>query len=270
MKIKGANLEETEAIFDNLSNIKWSDDETIQNLIKYLEQLYYSLCNNKDVITVEQFPMNDDGKVIIKPGMLNHRCANDFEILRHISKHGVLASEWFGILESEREGRFCTFISRMKGKDYPYKGDLAEDDYSRLNIGNNIILFFDENNLLMQYLLHLDYFEYEKIKQNEPDKLQILYSEKERELFDKLIEPMSPSGKDMRNDYQNKTNYWSAIPGGIPSFLINGICVKNNQFTIEQINELSYLFPNATIFKNDLDIICLPCNALQNDERKTL
>ena len=49
----------------------------------------------------------------------------------------------------------------MKGNNYPYHGDLAEDDKSRLNIGENIILFFDEENPIMEYLLHLDYFEFE-------------------------------------------------------------------------------------------------------------
>lgn len=105
--------------------------------------------------------IDDNGIVDIPKNALNHRCSNSMDSIREISRYGLLASEWFGELESEREWCFCTFISRMKGNNYPYHGDLAEDDKSRLNIGENIILFFDEENPIMEYLLHLDYFEFE-------------------------------------------------------------------------------------------------------------
>lgn len=269
MKIKGANLGEKEVAFKNLSDINWTEDIVLQDLIKYLEKMYYSFCNEKDNTTVQDFPIDDNGKAIITSGMVNHRCSCEFDILRNISKYGVLASEWFGILESENEGRFCVFVSKMKNEDYPYKGDLAEDNYSRLNIGKNIILFFDASNPIMQFLLHLDYFEYERMKQDDSSKINTLYDESEIELFDKLIEPLSPFGKDMRKNYNCKINYWSAIPGGIPSFLINGICIKNNQFSNEQIDELSNLFPNATIFRGNLDIVHLPYYKSKDNNKKT-
>ena len=52
----------------------------------------------------------------------------------------------------------------------------------------------------------------------------------------------------MRKPFNTKTNYWSAIPGGIPSFLVNGICVKNNNYSENELDEISTLFPNAVIF----------------------
>ena len=251
MIIKGANLEDTEVEFSNLGDINYFDDKRQNDLVRYIQDIYYSL--SEQVGDVSKFP-REGNKVVINPGMLNHRCSGDLDSLRNISKYGVLASEWFGVLESEMEGRFCVFISRMKGDNYPYKGDLAEDDRSRLNIGQNILLFFDENNPVMQQLLHLDYFEYENVKNNNPEDLSN-YSDEERLLFDRLIEPLSPAGTDMRNNYNSKTNYWSAIPGGIPSRLVNGLCIKKNDYSEEELEELSSLFPNATIFNNNLEIV---------------
>ena len=57
------------------------------------------------------------------------------------------------VLESELEGRFCVFISRMKDDNYPYKGDLAEDNRSRLNVGRNVLLFFDDQNPVMKKII---------------------------------------------------------------------------------------------------------------------
>lgn len=258
MKISGANLEETEVQYSGLSNIKWTDNLEIQRIILNLEKLYYQLLSRKEEQRIQSFPIDGNGKVIIKPGMVNHRCSNELEKLNFISQYGILASEWFGVLESEREACFCSFVSRMKGKDYLQKGDFSEDDYSRLNIGKNIVLFFDDTNPIMQYLLHLDYFEYEYIKKSNPSEIDKLYTKEEIDLFEKLIEPLSPGGKDMRRDFDFKTNYWSAIPGGIPPFLINGICIKKNDYTEEQLDEINKMFPNAIIFKNDLDIVRYP------------
>lgn len=268
MKLKGANLQTEEVEIYKLTDFGWSENEDTRKLIAYIENIYFTIYKEAQKCAVKPFPNDENGKVIIKEGMVNHRCANDFEILSFISKYGVLASEWFGFLESEREGCFCSFVSRMKGKTYPFKGDLGEDNYSRLNIGKNIILFFDESNPIMQHLLHLDYFEYENIKQNNKNKLNELYTTDEIELFDNLIEPLSPAGKDMRRNYDFKTNYWSAIPGGIPPFLINGICIKNNEMSEETIEEISKLFPKATIFRSNLDIVHYPYNeALHNNSK---
>lgn len=51
---------------------------------------------------------------------------------------------------------------------------------------------------------------------------------------------------------------WSTIPGGIPSMLINGICVKNNNYTEEELDEISHMYPNATIFDSNKKVLRSP------------
>jgi hypothetical protein len=267
--LKGQNLGTREVEFDYLSNFNWGDNEEEKEIISYIEKLYFYFFNKKDISNIKKMDIDQSGKIIIRPGMVNHRCSCDLNTLKYISKYGVLASEWFGILEDENEGRFCAFVSKTKNENYPYRGDLAEDNKSRLNIGKNILLFFDETNPIMKELLHLDYFEYEKNKNENKENLKNIYSKEEIEMFDKLIEPLSPAGKNMRKNYEYKTNYWSAIPGGIPPYLINGICIKNNELNDETITEISKLFPNATIFKANLDIVRYPyCETLENNKIK--
>ena len=110
----------------------------------------------------------------------------------------------------------------------------------------------------MEQLLHLDYFEYEKIKQQEPEKLTEIYSEEEIKLFDSIIEPFSPCSKNYHIKDMLPYCDWSAIPGGIPSQLVNGICIKNKQYDKEYIDEVSKLFSNATIFNGELEIVHTP------------
>ena len=257
MIIEGANLESTSVEFNNISNYNWTDNPKINEIIKKLEILYLNIEKNSQEQAINLMPINDDGYVILQKHAINHRCSNSLDSLRNISNYGILASEWFGQLESEREGCFCTFISRMKGENYPYSGDLAEDDRSRLNIGRNVILFFDENNPVMKYLLHLDYFEFEHQKQTNPN-YKLLYTSDELEILEELIEPLSPAGRDMRKEYDFKTNYWSAIPGGIPSRFVNGICIKNNNYSEEELDEISFLFPNAVIFNSTKKVLRNP------------
>ena len=151
MIIRGANIGTKNVEYKKLSDYDWTDNT---ELIKKLELIYLSIEEQLKYQVIN--PMDiEDGNVVVPKNALNHRCSNSIDSLQEISNHGLLASEWFGELESEREGCFCTFVSRMKGSDYPYFGDLAEDDKSRLNIGKNVILFFDEKNPLMQHLLIL-------------------------------------------------------------------------------------------------------------------
>ena len=256
MIIRGANILEKNVEYNRLSNYNWTDNPRLIKIINNIETMYNDIKTKAKEQNIK-FLKTTDGNVILPVHALNHRCTNSIENLREISKHGILASEWFGELESEREACFCTFLSRMKGDDYPYHGDLAEDDRSRLNIGNNIILFFDDTNNIMKYLLHLDYFEFEHQKQINPN-YKSLYTEDELKMLEELIEPLSPAGMDMRRDYNSKTNYWSAIPGGVPSELINGVCIKNNDYTDDELNEINTLFPNAVIFDSNKKVVRYP------------
>ena len=258
MIIKGANLGNVEGEFKELSKHDLVDSDYLKDRVSILEKLYFNLYEKSKDSEITPMSIDENNNVIIKPYTVNHRCSSDLNNLKLISEYGVLASEWFGLPESEREGCFCTFVSRMKNDNYSYIGDLAEDNHSRLNIGRGVVLFFDDTNPIMQYLLHLDYFEFEHIKETSPETINQIYTKEEIDLLENLIEPLSPSGKGMRHKYDFKTNYWSAIPGGIPPFLINGVCIKKTNYNDEELDELSTLFPNAVIFNNEKKALRYP------------
>lgn len=261
MKIEGANLGTIEAEYKLLSEGEYYTDKR-QEILKRLESMYLDIVEQSKRIQVQSLPQ-EEGKVKLLPGMLNHKCTNSIESLRTISEYGILASEWFGELESEGEAAFCAFLSRVHeendSKKTPMNNRMAQtENMRRLNVGSDLVLFFDSNNPIMQKLLHLDFFEYERIKQEESDKIKSIYTDEEVQLFDELIEPESPAGRDFHLKNRIPVCDWSAIPGGIPSALVNGICTKGIEYEAEYIQELAQLFPNATIFNNNLEIIYMP------------
>ena len=69
----------------------------------------------------------------------------------------------------------------------------------------------------------------------------------------------------MRKSYDFKTNYWSAIPGGIPSKLVNGICVKNNNYSESELDIISNLFPQAVIFDSCKKVLRYPLESKSNN-----
>ena len=64
--------------------------------------------------------------------------------------------------------------------------------------------------------------------------------------------------------FEFKTNYWSAIPGGIPSKLINGICVKNNNYSESELDTISSLFPDAVLFDSSRKVLRCPLSMSPN------
>ena len=279
MKIVGANLGEKEVEYRILSEYPFFNDKR-QEVVKKIEQLYLALNEQSKRTEVNSFPQ-ENGKAIIKPGIINHKCSNSLDVLSTIAQYGILASEWFGVIESEREGVFCSFVDRIHDEE---NGDENRQHRSKVlnlqklrNLSNYVVLFFDGTNPIMEKLLHLDYFEFERVKQQTPDKLHENYSEEEIELFESIIEPFSPGGKNFHT--KNLLPYcdWSAIPGGIPSALVNGICINNKQYDKEYIEEIAKLFPNVTIFNSELEIIYTPKKekkefleslAVKSEERK--
>lgn len=260
MKIRGANLGEKDVEYKLLSEYPFFSDER-QEIVMKLEQLFLGYQEECKKTQVKPFPQNDD-KVEIFPGMVTHSCSNSLESLNTLSQYGVLASEWFGQIESEREGVFCSFIDRVHKQD---NSDMKKSDRARVlnlkrlkSMSRNIILFFDDTNPVMKQLLHLDYFEYEKVKQQTPDKLTEIYTSDEIELFEHIIEPLSPGGRNFHTNDMLPYSDWSAIPGGIPSALVNGICTKSFKYDKEYIEEMARLFPNATIFNDELEILHSP------------
>ena len=261
MKIEGANLGKKEVEYRPLSEYQLFTDEG-QEILKKLEQLYLKFQAESKQTEVKPFPQKG-GKVEISQGMVNHKCSNSIDSLRTLSQYGILASEWFGEIESEKEGVFCAFVDRIHSEEYDkINGNRAKLNRAKLlnaqrlrSFGDDVILFFDTTNPIMEQLLHLDYFEYEKVKQQNPEKLTKIYSKDEIELFDSIIEPFSLNGKDHHTKDILPYCDWSAIPGGIPSQLVNGICTKRQNYDKEYIDEVSKLFPNATIFNGELEIL---------------
>lgn len=261
MKIVGANLGEQEVTYKSLSEHIFFNDER-QDIVKRLEQFYLGIAEKSKRVKITPFPQ-ENGKAIIQAGMINHRCSNSIEALTAISQYGILASEWFGIPESEREGVFCAFVDRIhyeNDTDTRFRQQRARSlNRQRLkSLSNDVILFMDSMNPLMQKLLHLDYFEFERVKQQEPEKLNESYTVDEIKMFESIIEPFSYAGRDFHTNDSLPYCDWSAIPGGIPSSLINGICIKNKQYDKTYIEEVTKLFPNATIFNGELEIVYSP------------
>lgn len=256
MKLIGANLGEKEVEYKDLEQWPFFSDDR-QKIVKRLSDFYRKIKEECKLLHVSAFPQKN-GKVEIIPGMINHKCTNSLSNLNTISQYGVLASEWFGQIESEREGIFCAFIDRIHNEDDKNNRGRILNRQTLKSRGNNIILFFDSSNPIMQRLLHLDFFEFEKVKQLTPEKLDELYTKDEIQLFQQIIEPFSPGGKSFHINNLLPYCDWSAIPGGIPAELINGICTKTIQYDEEYMNELKKLFPNATIFNSELEILHTP------------
>ena len=188
MKIKGANLGEKEVEYKLLSEYSFFSDER-QLVVKKLEQLYLKLQEESEKIDIKPFPQKN-GKAEILQGMINHSCSSSLAVLSTVSQYGILASEWFGQIESEREGVFCCFVDRIHLED---NSDEKRNNSARIlnlrrlkSASNNIVLFFDASNPIMEQLLHLDYFEYEKVKQQRPEKITEIYSKEEIQLFEQI------------------------------------------------------------------------------------
>ena len=227
MKIRGANLGEKEVKYKPLSERKFFKGNR-QTVVKKLEQLYLNLFEESKETDIQPFPQKD-GKVEILAGMINHRCFSSLDSLRALSQYGILASEWFGQIESEREGVFCSFIDRIHSEEGDnYKAEALNKQRLKSRDNHFIVLFLDSANPIMKKLLHLDFFEYERIKQLKPEQISKIYTSEEIEIFDQIIEPFSPSGKDFHINNILPYCDWSAIPGGIPSALVNGICTNKN------------------------------------------
>ena len=111
MIIEGANIGKKNVEYKKLSNYEWTNNEKLNNIIKKLEVLYQKLEEETNNYSINPMHIDKEDKVVIPKNALNHRCSSSINSLNEISKHGLLASEWFGELESEREGCFCAFLS---------------------------------------------------------------------------------------------------------------------------------------------------------------
>lgn len=250
-------------------------NEEQRKLIRKVERLYLQAVINSEKSHIAPMIIDENGKVDIKTGKIYRREPTGINHLKNISDGGVLASEWFGNLEYAQEGAFCTFVNTYS--DYKYFPREAKPS------NESIRVFFDETNPIMQNLLRYDFFEYEKRKiklqseTEDPEKIneelmtRYKYPRGLIDIFNKLIEPVS-DGRDFVTKYNNRFNcrefYWKAIPGGIPSCLINGICISSNDTLMKNVDELSRYFPNATIFDENRTVILEPLKKRIEYEKK--
>jgi hypothetical protein len=216
---------------------------------------------------IKQLKIDQNEKVILNRGQIFHKVptplGDNFEspIIHSIAKHGIIASEWFGILELWEEGRFCSFFDTIS-------------ETKRIINTDEFLFTIDQDNPDLQNLLHLDFFSYLRMKTQNPSAVSSTYTPEELKIL-VLIEKWSMNGESIASDMPS----WMAIPGGIPPRFINGICVDGQlpsstnepgthfdertqhhykNPTNETVETLSILFPNATIFNRNQDILFRP------------
>lgn len=283
--LEGNNLPPTEARFvritkifpqtfkqrlieDNVPNLN-QEFTSIKSALDFLEKTTNSVLTDAENTTVT--PMkSSEGKVEIEPGSFIHNTSSNIETLRLISKSAFLASEWFGIFEFEEEGRFCTFASKLvdqndnsiheRRRKSSQSAQFPKHYLSRPDNKQSVVFYLDKNNPIMQKLARLDFFEYARRAKESPEEIQTFYSAEEINMFEKLIRPLSKRGMSYHTK-QNKEQMffdWVAIPGAIPVELVNGICINNqNKTLLENIEQISKMFPNATIFDQEEKILRL-------------
>ena len=87
------------------------------------------------------------------------------------------------------------------------------------------------------------------------------YSDTILDLFEEVVEPLSQGGKNFHDNENRQTYYWRAIPGGVPSSLINGIQINREakkNLSSKDIEKIQKLFPKAVIFDENRMIIARP------------
>ena len=215
--------------------------ENVKKVLTYLENLYLTCYKNSIAEEITSF-LIEDGKVQMSNESVGH--TTHLSQMDGISRGGLLASEWFGELESEYEGRFCCFLSKV---------DQTNKNNELLSIGT-AHLYFDTDSSIAKLLFGMDFFAYEKFKAINPDDVKKMFSPEVIELFETVIEPLSPGY------YTSKSHpSWMAIPGGIPSQLVKGIMLSSKEDKLDELAEYSSnLFPKAIIFDNNYTVLRMP------------
>jgi len=224
--------------------------DNVKRLLTFLENIYLTSNEKSTNEKITPFPI-DEGKVLITQESIVH--ATSFSQLSGISRGGLLASEWFGELESENEGRFCCFFTKVN----------QNGNSNRVLHNGTVYLYFDTDSPIAKLLFSMDYFAYEKMKSKNPDLIKKIFLPEVVELFETVIEPLSPGGVDMHN--YSRTSSWMAIPGGMPSQLVKGIMLSSKEENLDEMAEYCMeLFPKATVFDDNKTVLRMP--KLYNEE----
>lgn len=286
ISIEGGNLRKQDDVsFDLISNHFSNLSDESKKILEHWQNFYFQIFEK---LQNNEFPTNplkvENGVVIVDNGQLFHRSLASIETFKGISKVGIVATEWFGILESENEAYCCAFLDQLQ-EELPYKefGRLLNKEEERyLNQYREALhnrnaafssypsfatFFLDNSNQIMQMLMKFDFFEYLKNKKEHPEKIKEIYPTELINLYEKVCdaENMEFSSKfHDANNYKRKT--WLAIPLGIPPFLINGICINSKSEIINHLDEISEMFPNAIIFNENKDVLKYPLSKEENAE----
>ena len=262
-KVTCANGEALEdATFDMITeHFDYGENEVYA---KQIEDLYFSAYERSKDIVVSPMEIENE-KVLIEPGMVFHRASLggiDIDGLRGIAELGIIASEWFGQHEIEREGICCAFFNTIRDESSgdPYDKGQNLKNLSLLSKGVN--LFVDRENPVMRDLLRLDYFQYLR-DESDGTPLEI------KKIFNRFIIPNSPGmnkekllgTKPLTNEFKS----WKAILGGVPPQLINGIEVNvlnhdgsKDEDVLSKIDDLKRMFPQSTIFDTNRNVLRKP------------
>ncbi len=257
INLQGLNLELTSNChLDSLIN-HFNYTSSRKKALVALEKIYFEMYSNIEKNNNNFKMQEDEDKVILDENSYFHILPANMETLKSISMFGLVASEWFGQLEKQKEACFCTFLNRFNSLEENEKTNNcnAYHNYVMYKTSDtHVWLFFDKRNYYMNELLKLDFFEYQRIRKTEKDKLTSLYPKEIIDIYENLILPMSPSSSTF-HDNLCRTYFWSAIPGGIPPMLINGVCIGDYSKLYQELDTIEYLFPNATIFDGKRNIL---------------
>lgn len=256
----------SEKMADNIKTDKQM--HAVKNFEKFFERILEAAEEQ------EVSPMQvEDGKVVLYPGQIDHTCHSYPSMLKGIASCGVFASEWFGERESENEGNMCAFAA----KSLPMTGDEKTDAKRVVKpVGKTICrLYFDEKNPIIQKLVSYDFFEYQRLKNMyeagsiTKEEFDSKFPDVVREFYEDYVEPNSQTSKTFHEDEKSDTYSWIAVPGGLPAQLINGISINNtNKKIMENLDKLHEMFPNATIFDQDYNVLRLPIPKNEQKARK--
>ncbi|MBQ7977963.1 MAG: hypothetical protein IJ301_05200 [Clostridia bacterium] len=193
----------------------------------------------------------ENGKAILNGTYLTHGIpiSDDIDGLLNRKELGILPSEWFGIMEKYGECRFCSSFTK--------KNNFDKNEF----LDASIEFIVDTTAPEMQYLLHLDFFEYTRNKTNGN---LISYTQDEIDFLE-TINSLSPSG----SSAAKKRLSWCAIPGGLPSKYIVGImtdAINKDQPSQDFIIKASEIF-QVPVIDSELNLVYQNSQTLTNDQR---
>ena len=220
----------------------------IEKPLSHIENLFEECSNNgkPSPINVSSNKANLDERVLLLHNIPGVKNADELNSRKEL---GLIASEWFGKLESRQEDRFC--CSFVKSLGVQPKDNTDQD--------KQLTFIVDTEVQELRKLLHLDLFQYSR-KKRAGDLSS--YTEEEQKNIEALLEWSPTAGY-----VAEKNPTWSAIPGGIPSKYIIGIIAQgyNPETDAELLKQIGDKF-NVPVMDPSLNILYKNQNQEQDKE----